>query len=93
MLQEPTPQDFVIATGKTHSIKDFVNICIDILDLPGKLEDYVVFDHRMHRPSEVDSLIGDYSKAKRILGWEPKTDLNQLATLMIENDLAIEAQG
>jgi GDPmannose 4,6-dehydratase len=92
MLQESTPQDFVIATGKTHSIKDFINICIEILDLPGKLKDYIILDPKMNRPSEVDLLIGDYSKAKRILGWEPKTDINQLAKLMIENDLNIEAQ-
>jgi GDPmannose 4,6-dehydratase len=92
MLQQDSPGDFVIATGKTHSVKEFVNEAISAANLPGQLEDYVDFDFEMIRPAEVELLIGDASKAKQILGWEPKVDFKSLVTLMVENDLRIEGR-
>ena len=92
MLQQDSPGDFVIATGKTHSVRDFVNEAISAANLPGQLEDYVDFDFEMIRPAEVELLIGNASKAKQTLGWEPKVDFKSLVALMVENDLRIEGR-
>jgi GDPmannose 4,6-dehydratase len=91
MLQNPTPDDFVIATGKTHSVRDFVEAALISAELKGNVEDYVDYDINMKRPSEVDLLIGDASKAKSILGWEPTTTLHQLVDIMVQNDMKIES--
>jgi GDPmannose 4,6-dehydratase len=91
MLQNSTPDDFVIATGKTHSVRDFVEAALKSAGLNGAVEDYVDFDINMKRPSEVDLLIGDASKAKLILGWEPTTSFHQLVDIMVQNDLKIES--
>ena len=91
MLQYETPEDFVIATGKTHSVRDFVEAAISAADLSGEVEDYVDFDLNMKRPSEVDLLVGDASKAKKLLNWVPTTDFNELVRIMVQNDLQIEA--
>jgi len=91
MLQNPTPDDFVIATGKTHSVRDFVEAALISAELKGNVEDYVDYDINMKRPSEVDLLIGDASKAKSILGWEPTTSLHQLVDIMVQNDMKIES--
>lgn len=85
MLQQDEPDDFVLATNQTHTIADFLEASFNSLDLDWK--EYVEFDERFLRPSEVDLLIGDYSKAKKILGWEPKTDMKGLAELMTQADL------
>jgi GDPmannose 4,6-dehydratase len=90
MLQNPTPDDFVIATGKTHSVREFVEAALISAELKGNVEDYVDYDIKMKRPSEVDLLIGDSSKAKSILGWEPTTTLHQLVDIMVQNDMKIE---
>ena len=102
MLQVKKPQDFVIATGKTYSVKDFINKCTDILNLKVKWigkglneklinlktnKPLVVIDKKFFRPSEVNVLKGDYSKAKKMLKWQPKTNLDRLAKLMIYSDL------
>jgi GDPmannose 4,6-dehydratase len=92
MLQQDSPGDFVIATGKTHSVRDFVNEAISAANLSGQLEDYVDFDFEMIRPAEVELLIGNASKAKQTLGWEPKVDFKSLVALMVENDLRIEGR-
>jgi GDPmannose 4,6-dehydratase len=92
MLQNATPDDFVIATGKSHSVRDFVEAALISADLEGDVEKYVDYDLNMKRPSEVDLLIGDASKAKSILGWEPKTSFHQLVDIMVQNDLKIESQ-
>ncbi len=87
MLQQEKPEDYVIATGKTHTIREFLDLAFGQLDL--NWNDYVEIDPRHFRPAEVDLLLGDPSKAKKQLGWEPKTDLAELARIMIEHDLEL----
>jgi GDPmannose 4,6-dehydratase len=86
MLQQDKPDDYVIATGKTHSVKEFLQEAFSYLDLDW--QDYVEFDAKYVRPAEVDVLIGDASKAKRVLGWEPKMTFKQLVRLMVDADVA-----
>jgi GDPmannose 4,6-dehydratase len=87
MLQQDEPQDFVIATGQAHSVRDCVNVAFDHVGLdPAK---YVKTDEALMRPAEVDHLIGDYGKAKRVLGWEPRTSFEELIRLMVDADLAL----
>lgn len=90
MLQQDRPDDFVIATNKTHSVKDFVEIAFTYADLDWKK--YVQTDPKFYRPAEVDLLIGDYGKAKRLLGWEPKTQFKELVHMMVKSDLALVEQ-
>jgi GDPmannose 4,6-dehydratase len=85
MLQQPEPDDYVIATNETHSVREFLEHAFAHAGL--KWEDYVAFDERYCRPAEVDLLIGDYSKAKNKLGWEPKTKFTDLVKLMVDADL------
>lgn len=85
MLQQPTPDDFVIATGETHTIREFLDEASSHLHLDWR--SYVKIDPRYYRPTEVDILLGDASKAKRVLGWEAKTKFHELVKLMIESDL------
>ena len=77
MLQQEKPDDYVIATGVTHKVLDFVNTALQAADLPGDANDYVDFDQQMIRPSEVDLLVGDSSKAKKNLNWESKTSFER----------------
>jgi GDPmannose 4,6-dehydratase len=81
MMQQPTPDDFVIATGETHSVREFLDEAFGLLDLDW--HHHVEIDPRYFRPAEVDLLLGDASKAKRILGWEPKTKFKDLVKLMV----------
>lgn len=90
MLQQDTPNDYVVATGKTHSVKEFLEQALIVADLSGPIEDYVDIDRNLMRPAEVDLLVGDYSKIKRELGWEPKVEFNQIVQIMVENDLNLE---
>jgi GDPmannose 4,6-dehydratase len=86
MLQQDTPDDYVIATGETRSIREFLDVafnCVGITDWEG----YVVQDPRFFRPAEVDVLRGDYSKAKNVLGWEPRTPFNVWVERMVKNDI------
>jgi GDPmannose 4,6-dehydratase len=76
----------VIATGRTHSVRDFVRIAFEAAGL-GSFEPYVVIDPRFVRPAEVDMLIGDASKARRVLGWESKMSFERLVVTMVEADL------
>ena len=85
MLQQPTPDDFVIATGETHTIRELLDVAFGHLGL--NWVDYVKIDPKYYRPTEVDLLQGDASKAKRILGWEPKTRFKELIEMMVESDL------
>ena len=85
MLQQDKPDDYVIATGETHSVEEFLNIAFGYVDLDWR--DYVAFDQRYLRPTEVDLLIGDSAKANQKLGWEPSINFEQLVTLMVEADL------
>ena len=87
MLQHDTPDDFVLATGETHSVRSFLQFCCGMVGLDA--EAIVRIDPRYFRPSEVDVLLGDASKAERLLGWKPKTTLSQLAALMLHSDCKV----
>ncbi len=103
MLQADVPDDYVISTGETHSVREFCEVCFGELDLPlswkgknaeekgygpdGKL--LIEVDPRYFRPAEVDLLLGDCSKAKRDLGWEPKVSFHELAVMMVQSDFAL----
>nr|MBA2376833.1 GDP-mannose 4,6-dehydratase [Rubrobacter sp.] len=85
MLQQPDPDDYVIATGETHSVREFVEAAFEAADLDW--EKYVTTDPAFLRPAEVDLLLGDRTKAKEKLGWEPKVAFKELVALMVEADL------
>lgn len=85
MLQQPEPDDYVIATGKTNTVERMVEIAFSHVGLNWK--DYVVIDPKFVRPAEVDILVGDASKAKKKLGWEPKVSLEELIKMMVDADL------
>jgi GDPmannose 4,6-dehydratase len=85
MLQQDEPDDFVIATGETHSVQEFVQEAFAHLDLDWR--QYVVQDPKYYRPAEVDLLVGDAAKAGRQLGWEPLVDFRQLIHIMVDADL------
>ncbi len=85
MLQQDQPDDYVIATGETHSVKEFLEVAFAHVGLDWKK--YVEIDAKYFRPAEVDLLIGDYSKAKKKLGWEPKTKFEELTKLMVDEDV------
>jgi GDPmannose 4,6-dehydratase len=87
MLQQPKPDDFVIASGETHSVKELVEIAFSHLGLDYR--DFVVLDKHFIRPAEVDLLSGDYSKAKRNLGWQPQVKFPDLVKMMVDADLAV----
>jgi GDPmannose 4,6-dehydratase len=85
MLQQDAPDDYVIATGETHSVQEFLDAVFSYLDLHWR--DHVRTDPRLYRPAEVDVLIGDASKARRQLGWEPTVTFEALARMMVDEDL------
>src|ERR1700736_2670021 len=85
MLQQDVPDDFVIATGEAHTVREFVELAFDRVGLDWTK--YVEFDPRYLRPSEVDCLQGDASKARQALGWEPKTSFVKLVQMMVDHDL------
>jgi GDPmannose 4,6-dehydratase len=87
MLQHEEPEDFVVATGETQSIRQFLDYSFNHLDLDW--QEYVEIDPRYFRPTEVQLLLGDYSKAKEKLGWQPKVSCEKLAQMMIDSDLRI----
>ena len=91
MLQQPEPDDYVIATGVTHSVREFLQCAIDILKIEEEFDSIIHLDPKFNRPSEVDLLIGDASKAKKILGWEPKVGFEELVKKMVMHDLKEEA--
>lgn len=85
IMQYSVPEDFVIATGETHSVRNFLDEVADLLGLDW--EEHVVVDPKYYRPAEVDVLLGDASKAKRELGWEPKVKFKELVRIMVEAEL------
>ena len=87
MLQQEEPDDYVICSGMTHSVREFCDLAFSHLGL--NYEDHVVVDEQFFRPAEVDLLVGDYGKAKRVLAWEPSTSFKDLVTMMVEADLAL----
>ncbi len=92
MTQFSKPDDYVIATGQTRSVRQFVETALVAAGLEPDVEKYVSYDLAMKRPSEVDLLVGDASKAKQVLGWVPTTSFENLVSLMVENDLSIETR-
>jgi GDPmannose 4,6-dehydratase len=88
MLQQDIPDDYVIATGQTHSVREFLELALKYAGLTGALEDFVEIDENFKRPAEVDLLVGDSSKALKKLGWQPKMNFNQLVKKMVDNDLS-----
>ena len=87
MLQHGRPDDFVLATGQMHSVRDFLDEAFSSVDLDW--HDYVTHDTRFDRPSEVDQLLGDASKARKELGWEPKVNFKELVKMMVDSDLKL----
>lgn len=87
MLQQDQPEDYVIATGETHSVREFCELAFGYVGLDYR--DYVVIDQRFMRPAEVDLLIGDASKARQKLGWQPRTTFPELVQMMVEADLQL----
>ena len=90
MLQQEEPDDYVIATGKAHSVRDFVEEAFGLLDLDWRK--FVEVDPRYYRPSEVDCLVGDASKAAKELGWKPRVSFKELVKIMVEADLELARQ-
>ena len=86
MLQQDNADDYVIATGETHSVRDFCERAFAHVGLDYR--DYVVEDERFFRPAEVDLLVGDASRAREGLGWEPRTTFEDLVRIMVDADLA-----
>ena len=86
MLQQEAPDDYVIATGETHTVREFLEEAFGHVGLDWK--NYVEHDARYERPAEVDLLIGDASKAKEKLGWEPRTTFHGLVQLMVGEEIA-----
>jgi GDPmannose 4,6-dehydratase len=86
MLQQPQPDDYVVATGETHSVREFLEEAFASVGLAWK--DFVKVDPKYFRPAEVDVLLGDSTKARRVLGWKPKVGFKELVRLMVEADLA-----
>jgi GDPmannose 4,6-dehydratase len=91
MLQQPEPNDFVIATGETHGIRELLELAFAHLDLDWKT--HVVSDPHFLRPADVDSLVGDASRARKDLNWAAKTDFKQLVTMMVDADLALQKRA
>lgn len=90
MLQQDKPDDYVVATGETHSVRDFCEEAFSCLDLDW--EKYVKYDARYERPADVELLIGDPAKAKKQLNWEPQVHFKELTKIMVEHDFALAEQ-
>ena len=88
MLQQPQPNDYVVATGETHTVREFLDAAFGHVGLDWRR--HVKIDPRYYRPTEVDLLIGDPTKAQRQLGWKPTVDFHRLAIMMVEADLEVE---
>ncbi len=87
MLQQEAPDDYVVGTGETHAVQEFCRIAFEHVGLNWK--DYVVQDPRFMRPAEVDLLVSDPSKARRLLGWEPEVSFETLVTMMVDADIEL----
>jgi GDPmannose 4,6-dehydratase len=87
MLQQDQPGDYVVATGQTQSVRRFCELAFGHVGLDYR--DYVVLDERFMRPAEVDLLVGDPSKAREVLGWQPETSFEELVRMMVEADIAL----
>ncbi|HEX6732884.1 MAG TPA: GDP-mannose 4,6-dehydratase, partial [Pyrinomonadaceae bacterium] len=90
MLQQPKPDDYVIATGETHSVREFCELAFTEAGLDWR--DYVKVDERYYRPAEVDLLVGDATKARDALGWKPTYTFKQLVSEMVREDIKLLEQ-
>jgi GDPmannose 4,6-dehydratase len=86
MLQNKNPDDFVIATGESHSVEEFLNLAAEYAGM-GDWKDYVEIDEKNMRPTDIEELLGDPSKAKKTLNWKPKTSFSELVKMMVDHDL------
>lgn len=93
MLQHDKPDNFVISTGKSHSVYDFVSTALSVAGLTGDPMDYVEIDSKLTRPLEILETWGDATKAKNELGWESKVSFTELVKLMVQHDIQIEQEG
>jgi GDPmannose 4,6-dehydratase len=91
MIENDRPFDYVIATGETHSVEQFLEVAFGYVDLDW--HDYVVQDPRFVRPAEVDELVGDATKANNELGWEPEISFESLVKMMVDADLRLVRDG
>jgi len=91
MLQQPRPDDYVLATGESHSVREFLDEAFSSAGLAWR--DYVEIDHKYFRPTEVDELVGDASKARQQLGWNPKVTFKELVRMMVDSDIAAVRKG
>ncbi|GMA61194.1 GDP-mannose 4,6-dehydratase [Alicyclobacillus fastidiosus] len=91
MLQQDVPQDFVLSTGRTNSVQDLVHFAFQAAGL-GPWKDYVETDPKFVRPVDIGVLVGDSTKAKQVLGWQPRTDFKQLVSMMVEADIRRHSQ-
>jgi len=90
MLQQPTPNDYVVATGEAHSVREFVELAFAAAGLDWRR--HVEIDSRYLRPTDVDVLRGDATKAREVLGWEPRVDFSELVKMMVEHDIDLARQ-
>lgn len=88
MLQQPSPSDYVIATGESHSVEEFLSESFEYAGL-GNWKQYVEISEKYMRPKDIDNLIGDSSKAKKVLGWKPETNYHDLIHMMVDADIKI----
>ena len=86
MLHYKNPDDYVIATGESHSVEEFLSIASEYAGT-GDWKEYVQIDKKNMRPTDIEELLGDPSKAKKILNWKPKTSFNELVKMMVDHDL------
>ena len=87
MLQQEKPEDYVIATGETHSVRELVEIAFNQVSLGWK--EYVITDENLYRPAEVHELRGDFKKAREKLGWQPMVSFNEMVQMMVDADLKV----
>jgi GDPmannose 4,6-dehydratase len=91
MLQQTTPDDYVVATGETHAVQEFCEVAFEHVGLNWR--DFVIIDQKFFRPAEVDLLVGDPTKARTKLGWEPSLSFKELVQLMVEEDIKAIKDG
>lgn len=90
MVQHEKPEEFVVATGKLHSVREFVEVALQAADLEPDVEKYVEYDPSLLRQSSIHKLVGNSSKAREVLGWTPKVEFENLVQLMVNHDLQVE---
>ena len=91
ILQQETPEDFVVASGESHTVREFCELAFSEAALDYR--DYVRIDERFYRPAEVEALIGDATRARTVLGWEPTYTFSELVSEMVQNDLKLLGQN